>query len=99
MRRPCSESSSRRSASSFITIAVELIASAPPSAKAAGSVSAKTSAKNAWIAQPAAITAAIVSRTCAPPSPNTIRRIERSRGSENSRPIENIRNTTPNSAR
>ena len=31
--------------------------------------------------------------------PNTMRRIERSLESENSSPIENIRNTTPNSAR
>ena len=33
------------------------------------------------------------------PSPNTVRRIDDSLGSENSSPIENIRNTTPNSAR
>ena len=99
MRRPCSESSSRRSASSFITIAVELMASAPPSAKAAGSESANTSEKNRWITQPSAITAKMVSSTCAPPRPNTMRRMLRRRGSENSRPIENIRNTTPNSAR
>jgi hypothetical protein len=40
----------------------------------------------------------MVSVTWASPSPNTMRRIARSWASENSRPIENIRNTTPNSA-
>ena len=40
-----------------------------------------------------------IEATCALPSPNTMRRIDISCGRLNSRPTENIRNTTPNSAR
>ena len=50
------------------------------------------------ISQLNSMVAPMVNTTCAMPSPNTICRIAVSLGSENSRPIENIRNTTPNSA-
>ncbi len=90
MSRPCGVASSIRSASIFDTIAVELIASAPPSATPACQP------------QPARLSAsiatAVVIVTCASPRPNTARRIAFSCGRLNSSPIENIRNTIPNSA-
>ncbi len=89
--RPCGVASSIRSASIFETIAVELIASAPPSARPAGQPWPKASS--------ASIAPIVVIATCASPSPNTARRIDFSCGRLNSRPIENIRNTMPNSAR
>ncbi len=95
MRRPCSVSSSSRSASSFIRIAVDDMASVAPSRNAADS----GSGRNRPAAQPAAVTRTIVSTTCPRPSPKTRLRMLFSLGSENSSPIENIRNTTPNSAR
>ena len=79
-----------------------LIASAPPSATAlcqprphgaAGSANGQASS-----ALPASAPT-IVSTTCARPRPNTSVRMLRSFGRLNSRPITNIRNTTPNSAR
>ena len=78
-----------------MTIAVDDIASAPPRANAPANPIPK------WrpTSQPATMVKRIVSVTCAPPSPTTSRRMARNRASENSRPIENIRNTTPNSAR
>jgi len=56
--------------------------------------------EGSWVAisQPNSMVATMVSTTCAMPSPNTMRRIAISCDSENSRPIENIRKTTPNSA-
>jgi len=42
---------------------------------------------------------AAVATTCAPPRPNTMRRMVESFARLNSSPIENIRKTTPNSAR
>ena len=89
--RPCAESSSRRSVRSLVSTAVELIASAPPSATPA----CQPSPKFMTMAQ----VRATVSRTCSAPSPNTMRFIAYSLGKENSSPIENIRKTTPNSAR
>jgi hypothetical protein len=49
--------------------------------------------------QLAGTTASIDRMTCDPPSPNTSRFIARSLARLNSSPIENIRKTTPNSAR
>ncbi|MNM90497.1 hypothetical protein D3C81_1027620 [compost metagenome] len=95
MLRPCSLSSSMRSDSIFETIAVDDIASAPPSATEACHDSGKSQLK----AQLAGTTASIDSTTCEPPSPNTRRFIDCSLLRLNSSPIENIRNTTPNSAR
>ena len=63
----------------------------PPSASAARSGSSSSQAISA--------VRRMVSTTCAPPKPNTVMRMVISRGRLNSRPIENIRNTTPNSAR
>ena len=71
------------------------IASAAPSAK----MPARPTPRRGPSSQPMASVVPIVSATCAPPSPNTMRRMDRRRGSENSSPIENIRKTTPNSAR
>jgi hypothetical protein len=98
MLRPCGLSSSSRSVSIFETIAVDDIASAPPSANAACQLIRIDGGSRFWISQPNSTVAAMVSSTCAIPSPNTMRRIAIRCDSENSRPIENIRNTTPNSA-
>ncbi len=95
MRLPCSVSSCSRSEIIFMMIAVDDIASAAPRANAP----ARPTPKYAPRSQPAARVIRIVSPTWAPPRPKTMRRIDRNRGSENSSPIENIRNTTPNSAR
>jgi hypothetical protein len=75
----------------FETMAVELIASTPPRTRPVCQLKP--------IAHETAITIAITLTTWAEPKPNTIRRIARSWGRLNSRPIENIRKTTPNSAR
>ena len=80
-----------RSARSLLTIAVEDMASAPPSAKPV--CQGKPSS------QASAVGANTVSSTCPIPRPNTTRRMLNSLGRLNSSPIENIRNTTPNSAR
>ena len=93
--RPCAVSISSRSASIFETIAVEDIASAPPSATLPCQVMCTQRSKT----KPSSTATASVTTTCISPSPNTSLCIARSLASENSRPIENIRNTTPNSAR
>jgi len=80
-----------RSASSLETMAVDDIAMMPPSAIAASNGRSSSQATSA--------VSAMVTTTCAPPKPNTVVRIVIRRGRLNSRPIENIRNTTPNSAR
>jgi hypothetical protein len=96
--RPCSLSSSSRSVSILTTIAVEDIASAPPSANAACQLMCRcgpagemrSASRTAWWR-----------RWSAPPAPAQPEHDAAHRpqlGSENSRPIENIRNTTPNSA-
>ncbi len=89
--RPCGAVSSIRSASIFDTIAVELIARAAPSAKPV--CQPKPSSGSAIIAPQ------VVIATCARPRPKTARRIAFNCGRLNSRPIENIRKTIPNSAR
>ena len=91
MSRPCGVASSIFSASIFDTMAVELIASAPPSAKP--TCQPKPTRWTTTIAN------SVVIVTCASPSPNTARRIVFNCGRLNSRPIENIRKTMPNSAR
>ena len=88
--RPCGAWSSRRSTSSFESTAVDDIATAPPKANPG------CQANPANMASP--VTTAIVTSTWAMPKPNTILRIVNRRATENSRPIENIRKTTPNSA-
>ena len=101
-RRPCSVSSSSRSAISLTRIAVELIASAAPSATALAHDSPHwrpTSASPHVSSVLPATPATMVSATWLRPSPNTSVRIPRSLERLNSRPITNIRNTTPNSAR
>ncbi len=101
-RRPCSLSSSRRSAIILTTIAVELIASAAPSASApcqpspqARPLAAATEIKAAL----PATAANIVSTTWLRPRPKTNRRMLCSFGRLNSRPMTNIKKTMPNSAR
>ena len=101
-RRPCSLSSSSRSAISLTTIAVLLIASAPPSATALCQFkphSRPAATKHQANAALPATAIRIVSVTCDSPSPNTNLRMLLSLGRLNSSPITNIRNTTPNSAR
>ena len=88
--RPVAVPKRRFSASSCMTIAVDDSAKAPPSTIATGSVLSNNEAI-------AAITAPVTT-TCAPPSPNTSRRMAHNRSSDSSRPIMNNRNTTPSSA-
>ncbi len=64
---------------------------APPSASPACQLPPAASA--------AATPMPMLAATCVVPSPNTARRMVRSFARLNSRPMENIRNTTPNSAR
>ena len=85
--RPCGESSAPRSASMREAMAVEDIAAMPPSARPACHDSPNRNAP--------AMAISTVQATCAPPTPN----IERSLLRLNSSPMENMRNTTPNSAR
>ena len=80
-----------RSVSIFETIAVELIASAPPSTRP--SRQPKPASGSAMSP------ASVVIATWASPSPNTARRMDTSWGRLNSSPSENIRNTMPKSAR
>ena len=89
--RPCAVLSSMRSASILETIAVELIASAPPS------VNPCSQAKPSKCSPTIAMT--VVIATCANPRPNTARRIAFNCGRLNSSPMENIRKTMPNSAK
>ncbi len=89
--RPKSLCSWARSASVFDTIAVEDIAATPPSTSPA--------LQSAPAAIAAPMPSARITATWAPPNPNTMRRIAVSCGRLNSRPTENMRNTTPNSAR
>ncbi len=72
-------------------MAVDDIDMMPPSANAASNGRSSSQAMSA--------VSAMVRPTCAPPKPNTVMRMVVSRARLNSRPIENIRNTTPNSAR
>ncbi len=88
--RPWVRLISPRSVSACRMIAVELMAMAPPTSEAMSQGKPK----------PRAISAntAMVAPTCSAPSPNTSRRIAIMRGSENSSPRVNSRNTTPSSA-
>ena len=70
-----------------LTIAVDDIANAPDTANA------QLNGTPVSISMP--ITDSIVIPTCKPPSPNTSRLIALSLGSENSKPMLNIRNTIP----
>ena len=101
-RRPCSLSSSSRSAISLTTMAVLLIASAPPSATALCQPRPQRWPMKAMpqaMAMLPSTAASIVTATWLSPSPNTTRCMLLSLGRLNSSPITNIRNTTPNSAR
>ena len=72
-------------------MAVEDIATAPPTTTA--EVGATPSSHAA-----ASATIAVVTSTCAPPTPSTSPRMASKRGSENSSPSVNTRNATPKSA-
>ena len=89
--RLCVRFSSACSPSWRITIAVDDMASAPPiiTAVRGGTLSPHSTTANA----------AVVSETCRPPMRNASRRMAIMRGSENSSPSVNTRNTTPSSAR
>ena len=89
--RLCVRFSSACSPSWRITIAVEDMASAPPIMTA---VSGGTSRLHSTTAN-----VAVVTTTCMPPMRNASRRMAIMRGSENSSPSVNTRNTTPRSAR
>ncbi len=98
-RRPCSLSSSPRSDSSLTTMAVLLMARVPPSASADCQPICQTPPASRDSASKAAVNTAADTTTCSSPSPNTCRRMARSLGRLNSKPMVNIRNTTPNSPR
>lgn len=96
-RLPCSESSSSRSDINFTTIAVLLMAMAPDSASAVRhSIVHSEGAVTVRNTDPR-VTTMMVIPTWKSPSPKTCRRIARNFGRLNSRPMTNIRNTTPNS--
>ena len=100
-RRPCSLSSSSRSAISLTTSAVLDIAIALPSTAAPCQLRSQwrpSSVKPQINARLPPIAPRMVSTTCDAPRPNTSVRMARSLGRLNSSPITNIRNTTPNSA-
>ena len=98
-RLPCSVSSSSRSAISFTTIAVLLMASTPDRASVPCQDKCHKSGQNQRKPSSTRVLSTMVSPTCSAPSPNTWRRMVRSLGRLNSSPMTNIRNTTPNSAR
>ena len=98
-RLPWSDSSSRRSATILITMAVLLMAMMPPSATAICHDTLHQRGMIWPISSEAAVVTSTVSTTCAMPRPNTCVRMARSLDRLNSSPITNIRNTTPNSAR
>ncbi len=98
-RRPCSLSSSERSAISLTTMAVLLMASTPDSASADCQPISHTPPTRCASARASPVTTSMLSTTCASPRPNTWRRMARSLGRLNSSPMANIRNTTPNSPR
>jgi hypothetical protein len=72
------------------TMAVELMASTSPAARAVGQ-----GRPNSMLAPAMARAVAV---TCAPPRPKMVLRIDHSRAGRTSRPIRNSRMTTPNSA-
>ena len=88
---PCLLFKSNLSIKSFETIAVEDIVKADPTTKAI----VKSNPNNREINSDAAN----VIKTCAPPNPKRMPRIEFNFGKLNSRPMENIRKTMPNSTK
>ena len=96
---PCSDSSSSRSATSLITMAVLLMAMALDSASAVCHSIFQSVGAMVATNKENTVTMTSVSNTCNRPRPNTCLRMERNLGRLNSSPITNIRNTTPNSAR
>ena len=73
-----------------MTIAVEDIASAPPTASAAAGFRPSP--------QPIAVRISIVTTTCDSPSPNTSRRMRLRRSNDSSSPMVNRSATTPKAA-
>ena len=71
-------------------MAVDDMASAPPTINATGSVTSNAPHSRQ-------VVSAVVSTTWAPPMPSASSRIDSMRGSENSNPKVNTRNTTPKS--
>ena len=98
-RRPCSVSSSARSTIIFTTIAVLLITKVPDSATAVCQLMSQTRPTKRDSSIMPMNDSSMHSTTCASPSPNTNLRIARNLGRLKSRPMANIRNTTPNSPR
>ncbi len=89
--RPCVRLFSDCSVSCATMIAVEDIATAPPTTTA-------TAGAMRYAATAIAATMPAVSTVCAPPTPSTSPRIATNLGRENSRPRVNTRKTTPKSA-
>ena len=82
-----------------MTMAVLLMAITPPSASAVCQRMSHQVGSSTVSASDARVVISTVSTTCERPRPNTSRFIARSLGRLNSRPITNMRKTTPNSAR
>ena len=97
--RPCSLSSSARSARSLPTMAVLLMAMVPARATAVCQPTSHTPPSQRASTSVPITAASIVAATCNRPSPNTCLRMARNLGRLNSSPMANIRNTTPNSPR
>ena len=98
-RLPCSDSSSSRSATILITMAVLLMAITPPSASAVCQDTVHHIGSSTESSKEPRVVSKTVRTTCDRPRPNTWRFMARNLGRLNSSPITNIRKTTPNSAR
>ena len=98
-RLPCSDSSSKRSASNLTTIAVLLIAMALAKVKAVCHSICQSVGAMVLTNKENKVTMNRVRTTCNRPKPKTCWRMERNLGKLNSSPMTNIRNTTPNSAK
>ena len=98
-RLPCSDSNSSRSDISLTMMAVLLIAMAPDKVSAVCQLMCHRRGARVAKNSEARVTMTMVNTTCIKPRPNTCLRMARNLGRLNSRPITNIKNTTPNSAR
>ena len=98
-RLPCSVSNSKRSDISLITIAVLLMANAPDKASAVCHFICHKAGTTLFKSKDPMVKTAMVSTTWSTPNPNTWFFMDFNFGKLNSRPITNMRKTTPNSAR
>ena len=98
-RLPCSESSSKRSDMSLITMAELLMDKAPAKVNAVCQLMPQSVGAMVFRNTEKPVTKTTVKATCQNPKPNTKRCIDLNLGKLNSRPMTNIKKTTPNSAK